>query len=242
MTDPASPVGSSSPVAVVTASGQGMGAACARELAGRGYRVALMSLSGAASELATELGGLGLRGSVTEPADLAKLVQATVDRWGRIDAVVNNTGHPATGALLELTDDDWHAALDLVVLNVVRMARQVTPVMERQGHGSIVNISTFSAYEPSDAFPLSSALRAGLGSFTKLYASRYAAAGIRMNNVLPGFIDSYPEEAHLVEQIPAGRFGKVEEIARTVAFLVSDDAGYITGQNLRVDGGLTRSV
>ncbi len=230
------------PVALITAAGRGMGAACARELSLRGYRVALSSISGAAVELSDRLGGLGLAGSVTEPADLEALVDTTLKSWGRIDAVVNNTGHPPTGPLLELTDDDWHAALDLVVLNVVRVARLVTPIMERQGGGAIVNVSTFSAYEPSPDFPLSSSLRAALGGFTKLYADRYAAAGIRMNNVLPGFVDSYPEEERIVERIPAGRFGKVEEIAKTVAFLLSDDAGYLTGQNLRVDGGLTRSV
>lgn len=233
---------SEAPVALITAAGRGMGAACARELAARGYRVALMSISEAATELGAELGGFGLRGSVTKPADLETLVNATVERWGRIDAVINNTGHPPTGPILELSDDDWHAALDLVVLNVVRMARQVTPVMQRQGSGAIVNISTFSAYEPSPDFPLSSALRAALGGFTKLYASRYAGDGIRMNNILPGFIDSYPEEEQIVARIPAERFGKVEEIARTAAFLLSEDAGYITGQNLRVDGGLTQSV
>lgn len=232
----------SRPVAIVTAAGRGMGAACARELAARGYRLALMSPSTAAMELAAELRGTGLAGSVTEPEDLRALVDAAVQQWGRIDAVVNNTGHPASGPLLELTDDDWHAALDLVVLNVVRLARLVTPVMERQGGGAIVNISTFSAYEPSLDFPLSSALRAALGGFTKLYANRYAGAGIRMNNILPGFVDSYPENDALVREIPMGRFGRVEEIAKTVAFLVSDDAGYITGQNLRVEGGLTRSV
>lgn len=233
---------SNSLVALVTAAGRGMGAACARELSRRGYRVALMSISDAASELAGELGGIGLRGSVTGPGDLKTLVDAALERWGRIDAVVNNTGHPPTGPLLELSDDDWHDALDLVVLNAVRMARLVTPVMERQGGGAIVNISTFSAYEPSSDFPLSSALRAALGGFTKLYAGRYAATGIRMNNILPGFIDSYPEEERIVDQIPAARFGRVEEIAKTAAFLLSDEAGYITGQNLRVDGGLTRSV
>ena len=230
------------PVAIVTAAGRGMGAACARELAARGYHLALMSPSSAAMELAAELDGTGLAGSVTESEDLRALVDVATQQWGRIDAVINNTGHPPKGPLLELTDEDWHAALDLVVLNVVRLARLVTPVMERQGGGAIVNISTFSAYEPSLDFPLSSALRAALGGFTKLYSTQYAEAGIRMNNILPGFVDSYPESEDLVRSIPMRRFGKVEEIAKTAAFLVSEDAGYITGQNLRVEGGLTRSV
>ncbi|NIA25480.1 MAG: SDR family oxidoreductase [Gammaproteobacteria bacterium] len=229
-------------VAVITASGKGMGAAIARELADAGYRLALMSNSGGAAALAEELGGIELTGSVTDEADLSELVEAAMAAYGRIDAVVNNTGHPPTGAILDLTDADWHAGLDLVLLNVARMARLVTPIMLEQGGGSFVNISTFSAFEPSPAFPISSSLRAALAGFTKLYADEYARRGIRMNNVLPGFIDSYPETAENVAHIPAGRYGTVEEIAKTVRFLLSDDAGYITGQNIRVDGGITRSV
>ena len=233
---------STSKVAIITAAGRGMGAACAEELFRRGYKVALMSTSDAARQLAHRLDGIGLRGSVVVPADLARLVDETLDTWGRIDAVVNSTGHPPKGPLLELDDGDWHAALDLVVLNVVRMARLVTPTMVEQGSGAIVNISTFAAYEPQAAFPLSAALRAALGSFTKLYADRYAKEGVRMNCVLPGFIDSYPQDEKIVETIPMARYGTVEEIAKTVAFLLSNDAGYITGQNVRVDGSLTRSV
>jgi NAD(P)-dependent dehydrogenase (short-subunit alcohol dehydrogenase family) len=228
-------------VAIVTASGSGMGAACARELAGRGHAVALMSTSGKAEALAKELGGLGLTGSVTEEADLEALVGGTLERYGRIDGVINSTGHPASGEVLELTDGQWHEALDLVVLNVARIARLVTPAMLRQG-GAIVNVSTFSAFEPSPAFPLSSSLRAALAGFTKLYADRYAADGVRMNNVLPGYIESFEIDEETRETIPMRRRGTLEEIAKTVAFLVSPDASYITGQNLRVDGGLTRSV
>ena len=229
-------------MAIVTAAGKGMGAAIARELATSGYNVSLMSISGAAVELAEELGGLGMSGSVTRPDDLATLVENTVQTFGRIDAVVNNTGHPAKGPLLEIADEDWHAGLDLVVLNVVRMARLVAPIMQAQGGGALVNVSTFAAYEPDPAFPVSVSLRAALGSFTKLFADRYAVDGIRMNNVLPGFIDSYPVSDDALARIPMGRSGTVEEIARTVRFLLSADAGYLTGQNVRVDGGITRSI
>ena len=229
-------------VAIVTAAGRGMGAAIARELAADGYALALLSSSGAAEQLADELGGLGLTGSVTEPADLERLVDATMERHGRIDAVVNNTGHIAKGDLLEIDDDAWHASLDMALLNVVRMARLVTPAMRAQGGGAIVNVSTFSAFEPSLDYPVSSTLRAGLGSFTKLYAERYAADNIRMNSILPGFIDSLPHGEDKAMKVPLRRIGTMDEIAKTAAFLVGAGAGYITGQNLRVDGGLTRSV
>ncbi|ODR83164.1 oxidoreductase, partial [Haladaptatus sp. W1] len=177
-------------VAIVTAAGRGIGEACARRLADDGYTPVLLSKSGAAVDVAEDLGGVGFEGSVTDTDDLAALVEAATERYGRIDALVNNTGHPATGDLLDISDEEWHAGLDLVLLNAVRTARLVTPVMQERGQGSIVNISTFSAFEPSHEFPVSSVLRAGLGSFTKLYADRYAADGIRMNAVLPGFVDS----------------------------------------------------
>jgi len=185
---------------------------------------------------------VGLEGSVSEEADLRTLVDKTLETYGRVDAVVNSTGHPPTGDILDITDEEWHAGLDLVVPNVVRMARLVTPFMVRQGEGAIVNISTFSAFEPSAAFPVSSSLRSALAGFTKLYADRYAAQGIRMNNVLPGFVESFEVDEQTRASIPMQRPGTVEEIAKCVAFLVSADASYITGRNLRVDGGLTRSV
>ncbi|MBA3519938.1 MAG: SDR family oxidoreductase [Rhizobiales bacterium] len=230
------------PVAVVTAASRGMGEAIARELGRRGYRLALFATSDAVEALAAELGASAFRGSVTEPADLERLVRATLDRFGRIDALVNNTGHPPKGELLDIGDADWHAGLDMVLLNVVRTARLVTPAMAQAGGGAIVNISAFGAVEPSPDYPVSSTLRAALSAFAKLYARRHAAENIRMNNVLPGFIDSYPETEALVETIPARRFGTVEEIAGAVAFLLSPDAGYITGQDLLVDGGLTRGI
>lgn len=230
------------PVAILTGAGKGMGGACARELAARGWQVALLSPSGNAETLAQELGGIGITGSVTSEADLGRLVEATMARWGRIDGAVLSTGHPPKGDLLALSDADWSLGLDLIILNVVRLSRLITPIMESQGGGAIVNISTFAAFEPDPAFPISCTLRAGLAAFAKLYADRYAAQNIRMNNLLPGFIDSLPEKDVFKARIPMKRYGKVAEIAKTAAFLLSEDAGYITGQNIRVDGGITRSV
>ena len=228
--------------AIITAAGRGMGAAIARELAASEYHVALMSNGGGAEALADELQGIGMTGSVTEVRDLEALVNQTLVAYGRIDALINNTGHPPKGPLLEISDKDWHLGLDLILLSVVRMARLVTPIMQAQGGGAIVNVSAFAAVEPDLDFPVSSTVRAALASFTKLYADRYAADGIRMNNILPGFIDSYPESEELKRRIPMGRYGRVIEIAKTAHFLVSAEAGYITGQNVRVDGGMTRSV
>ena len=229
-------------VAIVTAAGKGMGAAIARELATHGYDLALFSNSGGAEALATELNGIGLTGSVTEADDLKQLVDLTLAKHGRIDAVINNTGHPPKGPLLEIPDEAWHQGLDIVLLNVVRMARLVTPLMQAQGGGAIVNISTFAAFEPDPAFPVSCTLRAGLASFTKLYADQFAPYGIRMNNLLPGFVDSYPESEAIKQRIPLGRYAGVNEIAKTARFLISTDSSYITGQNIRIDGGITRSV
>ena len=219
-----------------------MGAACARELAARGYRVSLLARGAEVEALARELGGGATRGSVDAPEDLERFVAETLAAHGRIDAVVNNTGNPPKGPLLELSDGDWHAGLDMLLLNVVRMARLVTPSMRAQGGGSFVNISTFAAFEPDARFPVSCSLRAALGSFCKLYADQEAKHGIRMNNVLPGFIDTRPVNETIRAGIPAGRYGRAEEIAKTVAFLLSPDAGYITGQNVRADGGLARSI
>jgi NAD(P)-dependent dehydrogenase (short-subunit alcohol dehydrogenase family) len=229
-------------VALVTAASQGLGAACARELAGRGYRVALLARSERVQALAGELGGVGVQGSVTDPAALERLVATAMERFGRIDAVVNNTGHPAKGDLLEVADAQWHEGLELLVLNVIRLARLVTPIMERQGGGALVNISSFTAVEPSAPRPVSSALRAALASVAKLYADRYAPAGIRMNTIMAGWADTYPVAPHDLAAVPLGRAADPAEIARVVAFLLSDEASYITGESLRVDGGLLRSV
>ena len=229
-------------VALVTAGGSGMGAAAARRLAADGMRVAVLSSSGKGEALAEELGGFGVTGSNRSNEDLRRLVDGAVERWGRIDVLVNSAGHGPKGPVLEIGDDEWHEGMEVYLLNVIRPARLVTPVMQRQRSGAIVNISTFAAFEPDPMFPTSGVFRAGLAAFTKLFADAYAGDNIRMNNVLPGFIDSLPEKEERRRRVPMDRYGTAAEVAEVIAFLAADGAGYITGQNLRVDGGLTRSV
>jgi len=231
-----------SKVAIITAASQGMGAGCARAFADAGYKVVLLARSERIHTLASELGGVAVQGDLTQPADLERLVALALDTYGRVDAVVNNTGHPPKGDLLDIPDADWHSAMDLLLLGVVRMARLTVPTMQAQGGGAFVNISTFSAAEPSLSFPVSSAVRASLSAFTRLFADRYAAENIRMNSILPGFIETWDVDDDTRAQIPTGRAGTVEEIGQTALFLASPAAGYINGQNLVVDGGLTHGL
>ncbi len=230
-------------VAVVTAGGSGMGADSARRLAEDGFKVGILSSSGKGEALAHELGGLGVTGSNQSNEDLQRLVDRVIDVWGRVDVLVNSAGHGPRAPVLELTDEDWHRGMDVYFMNVVRPSRIVTPIMQAQKSGAIINISTFAAFEPDPVFPTSGVFRAGLAAFTKLFSDKYAAENVRMNNVLPGFVDSLPEKDEFRSRIPMERYGSsFNEIAATVAFLASDGAGYITGQNIRVDGGITRSV
>jgi NAD(P)-dependent dehydrogenase (short-subunit alcohol dehydrogenase family) len=229
-------------VAVVVAGGSGMGAAAARRLARDGMRVAILSSSGKGEALAKELGGVGVTGSNQSNEDIKKLVDAVVAKWGRIDVLVNSAGHGPRAPILEIADDDWQRGMEIYFLSAVRPTRLVTPIMQKQKGGVIINISTAWTFEPSAMFPTSAVFRAGLASFTKIFADTYAADNIRMNNVLPGWIDSLPETAERRESVPLKRYGTSEEIAATIAFLASDAAAYITGQNIKVDGGVTRSV
>ena len=229
-------------VAVITAVGSGMGAATVRRLSADGYRVAVLSASGRGEALANELGGLGVTGSNQSNEDLKRLVEGALQRWGRIDVLVNSAGHGPRKPILEISDEDWRAGMDVYFLSAVRPTRLVTPAMQKQKGGAIINISTAWAFEPSAMFPTSAVFRAGLASFAKIFADTYAGDNIRMNNVLPGWIDSLPATEERRASVPLKRYGSSAEIAATIAFLASDGAAYITGQNIRVDGGVTRAT
>ncbi len=229
-------------VAIVTAGGSGMGAAAARRLAADGFRVAVLSSSGKGEALAQELGGIGVTGSNQSNDDLKRLVDGAMEKWGRVDVLVNSAGHGPRAALADISDDQWHQGMDVYFLSAVRPSRLVIPVMRTQKGGAIVNISSFAAVEPDPAFPTSSVFRAGLAAYAKMIADKYAPDNVRMNNLLPGFIDSLPEKAEFRARIPMQRYGTMDEIAATGAFLASDGAAYITGQNIQVDGGITHGT
>lgn len=229
-------------VAVVVGGGSGMGAAAARKLAERGFEIAVLSSSGKGEALGKELGGIGVTGSNRSNDDLQRLVDMTLARWGRVDVLVNSAAHGPKAPVLELTDEQWLAGMEIYLLNVIRATRMVTPAMQQQRSGAIINISSAWALEPSPMFPTSAVFRAGLAAFTKLFADQYAADNVRMNNVLPGWIGSLQEQDERRESVPMQRYGTSEEIAATIAFLASDEAAYITGQSIRVDGGLMRSL
>ena len=229
-------------VAVIVGGGSGMGAAAARRLARDGYCIGVLSSSGKGEALATELGGVGVTGSNRSVPDLQRLVDRVLGRWGRIDVLVNGAGHGPKGPVLQLTDEQWIAGMEIYLLNVVRATRLVAPTMVAQRGGSIVNLSSAWVLEPSELFPTSAVFRSGLAAFTKLFADQHAAHRVRMNNVLPGWIDSLPEQEARRQSVPMQRYGTADEVAATIAFLASDEAAYITGQSIRVDGGLMRSV
>jgi len=228
-------------VALITAGGSGMGADAAKRLKTDGFEVGILSSSGKGEALADALGGVGVTGSNLVQADLQALLDKALSKWGRVDVLVNSAGHGPKGDILEISDDDWHLGMEFYLMNVIRPARIVASIMAKQGGGSIINISTFAAFEPDPLFPASGVFRAGLASFTKLFADKFAAENVRINNILPGFIDSFPETEDRKARIPMGRYSRSEEVSSLVSYLAGEGS-YVTGQNWRVDGGLTSHV
>jgi len=229
-------------VAVLIAAGTGMGADAAKILAKNKFKVAILSSSGKGERLAKKLNGIGLTGSNLNTIDIKNLVDVVIKKWGRIDVLINSAGHGPKGEILKISDEQWFKGMEIYLLNVIRATKIVTPIMKKQKNGSIINISTYAVFEPEKSFPTSGVMRAGLSAFTKIYADEYAKFNIRMNNILPGFIDSLVANEKIIKRIPLKRQGKVKEISAVINLLASNEGAYITGQNIRVDGGLTRSI
>jgi NAD(P)-dependent dehydrogenase (short-subunit alcohol dehydrogenase family) len=245
-------------IAIVTAAGKGIGAAAARELHARGWRLSLMSPSTSSIELAKELGGIGFAGSVTSQADVDALVDATMAEYGRVDGVINNTGWEdwsaernsggidfnwdVDGHLLDIPDSGLYEGFELMFMNVVRMARAVTGHMRESGGGAILNISTPVALEPTQDYPISSMFRAMMSSFTKLHSDAFARDNIRMNTILVGYVNNFEFLPECYRSIPMGRGVDCEEMACSLAAFLSDDARYVSGENIAVDGGLKRGL
>ena len=229
-------------VAVLIAAGSGMGADAAKALSKDGYKVAILSSSGKGERLAKKLGGIGYTGSNLKPQDIKKFISNVFSEWGRIDVLVNSAGHGPKGQILKISDREWFTGMETYFLNVVRAVRMVTPIMKKQKNGSIINISTYAIFEPEKSFPTSGVMRAGLSSFVKIYSDEYAKYNIRINNILPGFIESLKPKKEFLKRVPLKRAGKVSEISAVVKLLASDSGSYITGQNIKVDGGITRSI
>ena len=227
---------------LVIGGGRGMGAATAREMHKRGYKLSLMSPSESCEQLAKDLKAVALRGKAENKENLKSIVSFTMEKYGRIDSVLVHVGGPPKGDLLEIDDEDWDKANQMIIKPVISIAKLVTPIMLEQGGGSIVNITTFSAFEPSLTFPTSSVYRAGVSSFTKLFSERYGAKNIRMNCLLPGFTDSLNLPDKFAQLSSLKRLARAEEQAKVAAFLLSDDSSYITGQSIRSDGGVTRHM
>jgi len=232
-------------VAIVTAASRGIGAGCARELADRGYRVSLLARSLQVMDLAKELNGIALQGSLSNPDDLQKLVAGTLIQYGRIDVVVNSFGDPVRPDLLAISDDMWQENFEMLFLSVVRLARLVTEPMQRQGGGVIVNVSASDTREPNLVTPFSGTLRAAMEGFVKMYAQRYRRDRIRMMAISPFFVaDSMAELEgwNVPADLMEGRPVSYAEFAKIVAFLVSDEAKFISGTAIKVDEAFSATL
>ncbi|MET0188857.1 MAG: 3-oxoacyl-ACP reductase family protein [Pseudonocardia sediminis] len=239
-------------VAIVTGGARGIGAAITTELARAGVHVAAgySSNSKAAEELAGKLGAEGAsvsvhQGNVGEPDDCNRVVSEVLEQKGRVDYLINNAGITVDKTVRKLTVEDWHAVLRINLSGAFYMTKAVLDHMTGNGFGRIVNISSVIGQTGSVGQANYASSKAGLIGFSKSLAQEVASKGVTVNCVAPGYIETemvaaVPEKVlnKLLANVPMGRLGQASEIARTVAFLVDDNAGYITGSVISVNGGL----
>jgi 3-oxoacyl-[acyl-carrier protein] reductase len=254
-------------VAMVAASSKGLGYGIARELAREGALVSIgarteSDVHDAAETITQETDGDVLANvlDVIDPESVQAWVQSTIDAFGGVDLLVVNAGGPPAGKFDDFADSDWQAAFELTLMSAVRMIRAVLPSMRDAGGGSILTLTSSSVKEPIDFLLLSNVMRSGVTSLAKSLSRQLAAENIRVNNLMPGRIDT--DRVQSLDQmnadargvpvdeikaanelgIPLGRYGTIEEFGHLAAFLLSDAASYITGQTIAVDGGFIKTV
>jgi len=262
-------------VAIVCGSSRGMGRAIAREFLRQGAKVVMMSrneenLIKAMRDISSEVVQDGDRsvmsriiaipGDVRNRADIERVVKETVEEFGTVHILVNNTGGPPAGYFDDLSDDDWYNAFNLTFMSAMRFIREVEPFMKRQKWGRIINITSMSVKQPIDNLILSNTIRLAIIGLSKTLALQWAKYGITINNIAPGPIYTERikelslarseregityEEAlkSWLEDVPMKRFGEPEEVAYLAAFLASERAGFITGTTIQIDGGAIKFV
>ncbi len=245
-------------VALVAASSQGLGYAVAEALARRGMTLGLTArtperLEQAAQRLRTQYGVevWAHPFDLDTPEGAEGFVRAALKDLGRVDVLVTNNGGPPPGTFEALTDEDWTRAFQRTLMSAVRMMRAVLPFMKSAGYGRIVHITSVSVREPIPGLLLSGVFRAGIVNLTRAVAREVAADGITVNVVAPGYMNTerlqevLPDEAargQILQEIPAKRIADPKELGAVVAFLASEEAAYLTGAVIPVDGGLFRGI
>lgn len=231
---------------LITGGTRGIGLACLEKFSSEGWNCAFIykSSDDVAKDVSSRLSALAIKCDVSVSSDVKKAISTVIERFGRIDALVNNAGVSYTGLLQSMSDGEWRSVIDTNLTSNFYLSREVIPLMLQNGGGSIVNVSSMWGVTGASCEVAYSASKAGVIGFTKALAKELAPSKIRVNTVAPGAVDTdmlgeYDEEtlAAIADETPLGVFGKPRNIADAVYFLTSDSAEFITGEVLNVNGG-----